>query len=264
MLKLWNHFTAKELEMTDKEKPVAAIVVGSCEQHARHLPLGTDLILGEAMVKEAARKADSTVFMLPSIPYGFSRHHLAFTGTLSLEQEELAHMIETIFYRVHSYGFRKLLVINSHGGNSAALHIGVNELGAKYGVNLVMAKYWDFAGEYIEKQWRETPLGGLGHAGEMETALMMHIMPELVREKEIIDYKIPQGGNRWFNADMFAKNAVVMYNNFEIYSPDGNVGMGQYGTAEKGKALFEYCTDRLAEFLDEFWADNRYTSDKTI
>lgn len=264
MLKMWSHFTAKELKEAVKDDPVAAMVVGSCEQHARHLPLGTDLILGEAVLKGAAEKAQNPVFMLPSIPYGFSRHHLGFTGTVSLEQEELAHMVETIFYRVHSYGFRKLLVLNSHGGNSAALHYGLNELGAKYGIKLVMAKYWDFAGEYIEHQWRESPRGGLGHAGEMETALMMHVMPGLVREREIVDYEIPRGGNRWFNADMFAKNVVVMYNNFEIYSPDGNVGMGQYASAEKGKVLFDYCTDCLAEFLDEFWVDNLYTSDKTI
>lgn len=259
MLKFWNQFTAKELEHMDKEHSVAAIVVGSCEQHARHLPLGTDLILGEAVLKRAAKKAEGAVLMLPSIPYGFSRHHLHFTGTISLEQEELAAVIETIFYTIHSYGFKRLLVINSHGGNSAALQYALNELGANYGIKLIFARYWDFVGDYIQNQWRESPLGGLGHAGEMETALMMHIAPELVRKNEITGYQIPQGGNRWFNADMFAKNSVVMYNDFDIYSPDGNVGMAQFATPEKGKALFEYCTDCLAEFLDNFWVDNLYT-----
>lgn len=259
MLLMWNELTTCEMDKLNKQDAVAVLVVGSCEQHACHLPLGTDTILGDAIVKAAAEKATGAIVMLPSVPYGFSKHHMDFSGTVSLEQSELATLVGTIFKMVHDTGFDKLAVINAHGGNSAALHYALNELGSEYGIKLIFVKYWDFAAEYIASHWRETPLGGIGHAGEMETALMMQVAPELVRQEKIIDYQLPKGGNGWFHSDMFAKNSVVMYNNFNIYSPDGNVGMAQYASADKGKLLFDYCTDRLAEFLDGFWVDNPYT-----
>lgn len=258
MLREWSHCTSKEIAKMEKDTSIVVMVAGSCEQHARHLPLNIDTFLGEAIVKRAAEKSKKTVLLLPSMPYGFSMHHMDFPGSLSATQEELSEIIQTVFSQVHHHGFQNMAVINAHGGNSAALHGALNELGSRYGMKLILAKYWDFAAEYIEAAWRESPLGGIGHAGEMETALMMHLAPEQVRSEEVKDYEIPRGGSRWYNADMFAKNAIVMYNNFNMYSPDGNVGMAQYANAEKGERLFEYCTDRLAEFFDEFWNHNQY------
>lgn len=258
MLEIWGNHSSKEIAGIDKESAIAVLVAGSCEQHARHLPLNTDTILGEAVVKAAAEKSGRRVLLLPSLPYGFSKHHLNFQGSVSLEQQELSSVVTTIFKTVHSYGFKNLAVVNAHGGNSASLHYGLNELGSRYGIKLIFTKYWDLAADYIQSEWRESPLGGLGHAGEMETSLMMYLAPELVRAEEITGYQIPEGGNGWFNPDMFAKNTIVMYNDFNLYSPDGNVGLAQYATAEKGRLLFEYCSDRMAELFDGFWVDNQY------
>lgn len=259
MLLKWGTCTSCELARMDRSESIAVLVAGSCEQHARHLPLLTDTILGEAVVRAAAEKSEKQILLLPSLPYGFSRHHMNFAGSISMEQEELSSLVQTIFTAVHVHGFKNLAVINSHGGNTAALHTALNELGSRFGIKLILAKYWDFAAEFIESQWRDSPPGGLGHGGEMETALMMHIAPELVRGEEITGYQLPKGGNRWFQADMFAKNTIVMYNNFDIYSADGNVGMAQYATPEKGRLLFEHCSGRLAEFFDGFWNENLYT-----
>lgn len=258
MLEIWGNHTSAEIEAMDRQDTIVAMVAGSCEQHARHLPLNTDTILGEAVTKAAAEKSEKKVLLLPTIPYGFSKHHLKFTGSVSIEQEEMASVVATVFKTVHSYGFKNLLVVNSHGGNSVSLQYALNELGSKYGVKLIFAKYWDFAADYIQNKWRDSPVGGLGHAGEMETALMMYLAPELVRMGEIKDYKLPEGGNNWFNADMFAKNSIVMYNDFNLYSPDGNVGLAQYATPEKGRELFEYCSSRMAELFNGFWVDNQY------
>lgn len=258
MLRLWSQMTSAELQSMDKEHVVAALIVGSCEQHACHLPLGTDTILGEAVVKAAAQKAEGEIVLLPTISYGFSMHHRNFAGTVSLEQAELSAIVETVFTQVYSYGFDRLAVISSHGGNSAALHYALNELGAKKGIKLIFCRYWDFSCDFIQSEWRNSPPGGLGHAGEMETALMMHVASSLVQQDRMVDYQLPKGGNQWFHADMFAKNSVVMYNDFNSYSPYGNVGIAQYATAERGKVLFDFLSGRLAEFLDGFWSDNPY------
>lgn len=258
MLYWWNEMSSPEMQRVDKQQAIVALVVGSCEQHACHLPLGTDVFLGQSILEEAAKKAKTPVYLLPTLPYGFSAHHMHFPGSITLEQSVLEKLVENIFSSVSHWGFHNLLVLNSHGGNSTALQFALNELGARYGIKLIFTRYWDHAAEYIEK-WRSTGPGGIGHAGEMETSLMLHIAPHLVREKEMKPYQVATG-NAWFGPDMFANNRVIMYNNFEKYSNYGNVGQGQYATKEKGEALFAYVTDQLADFLDHFWKNNAWVT----
>ena len=257
MIRLWNELTVPNFRKLMEEKPVAAVVVGSCEQHARHLPLGTDTILGEYMLKEAARKSKSTVLMLPTVSYGFSMHHMAYPGSVSLNQSTLVAAIEDIFLAVRKTGLKRLLALSSHGGNTASLQYAMNELGAKHGIKLIFTRYWDHAASYIQNEWRESEMGGLGHAGEMETALMMAVRPELVDRSQLDGYAIAPG-NDWFGPDMFASNRIMMYNAFNEYAKDGNVGLPAYASAQKGQVLCEYVTDRLAEFIDGFWEDNPY------
>lgn len=255
MLITWPEQSSPQIGAADKRQAVAAVVVGSCEQHARHLPLGTDTILGEAVLREAAKKAGAPVYVLPSIPYGFSHHHRKFPGTVSLEQETLKCLVENIFICAHASGFQRLLMLNAHGGNSAALQFALNELGASYGIKAIFARYWDFAADYIAS-WRESAPGGIGHAGELETSLMLAVRPDLVDTGQLDGYFPAKGKCPWFHPDMFAPNQITMYNDFSLYSPDGNVGEPAYASREKGERLCAYIAGQLAAFLDGFWEEN--------
>jgi creatinine amidohydrolase len=256
MIKPWAECSSAHIKRNVKKTDIAALVVGSCEQHARHLPLGTDTIIGEYILAESAKKAAAAVYMLPSLAYGFSHHHLNFAGSVSMEQETLAALVRNIMLHARSAGFTRFLIMNAHGGNMPALHFAVNELGSKHGLKAILIKYWDFFAGYI-KEWRDTPLGGIGHAGEMETSCMLRIRPDLVDMSLLSGYECAKG-NEWFNPDMFAPNRITMFNMFEVFSPYGNVGKPDSATAEKGGKLLEYATEKIAAFLDGFWEENPF------
>ncbi len=250
MLLDWNKFTSPYFDVVGSED-IAVLVVGSCEQHAKHLPVGTDSIIGNYIARAAAEKAKKNIYLLPSIEYGFSHHHYPFKGTISLSQETLVAITKDIVEGAAKSGFRHFVLLNSHGGNSVPLGYALNEIGQKSDINLVLIKYWDFLSEKMA-ELRRTEIGGIGHAGEMETSLMLHIIPQLADMATDYQYELAKG-NKWFNPDMFAKNYLSQYKPFTYYSEKGNIGTCEYATKEKGEVLLNFATDLIAEFLDSYF-----------
>lgn len=250
MLLEWRDLASPECSAM-AEKGVAALVIGSCEQHGLHLPLGTDVYLGEAVMRRAAERAVREVVLLPSVAYGFSAHHMDFPGSITLTQKTLAAMITEVMSGVISAGFTKAVLVVSHGGNSPAVHTAVNELGIAFPqCSVAMLRYWDFMTEFMETL-RDSPLGGIGHAGEMETSMMMALYPHLVGD-EWENYSLAQG-NDWYHPDMFAHNRVTVYRRFRDISPYGNVGVCQDASREKGEKILNYLGEEIGKFLDGYF-----------
>lgn len=250
MRKYWDELKAPDFKKVSS-RDVAVLVIGSCEQHGKHLPTGTDAILGKKIAELAAEKSRKKVYVLPPIAYGFSAHHMDFKGSITLKQSTLSAVLQELTQGVLAAGITNVVFLLSHGGNSAAVHTAVNELGQKYEQgNFVMLKYWDFMREFAQ-DIRETPLGGIGHAGEMETSLMKAIRPELVGEN-ISDYRLAEG-NEWYHPDMFASSKITIYQNFKDVSPYGNVGVCETASSEKGEKILSYVTGEIARFLDEYF-----------
>lgn len=250
MKRYWDELKSPDFKNVS-DQDIAVLVVGSCEQHGQHLPTGTDVMLGEKIAELAAEKSCREVYVLPPIAYGFSVHHMGFQGSLTLRQSTLSAVLQDLAKGILITGISNIVFLISHGGNSAAVHTAVNELGQKYKQgNFVMLKYWDFMREFVQKI-RETPLGGMGHAGEMETSLMKVIRPELVGE-DIADYKLAEG-NEWYHPDMFAFNRITVYQNFKDISAYGNVGTCDTASLQKGKKILSYVTGEIARFWDEYF-----------
>lgn len=249
MLKEWKELNSVDFRGIQKED-AAILVIGSCEQHGLHLPMGTDVFLGEEVIRRAAKCAKRRIFLLPSISYGFSAHHMDFPGSITLSQETLCHMIIEVVSCVIKAGFGKVILVVSHGGNSPSVHMAVNELGIRCtGSNIIMLRYWDFMREFME-ELRDSPMGGIGHAGEMETSMMMAALPHLVKEGWE-NYTLTQG-NEWYHPDMFAANRITVYKRFRDISEWGNVGVCDCASAEKGERIFEYLGAEIGRFLDEY------------
>ena len=250
MLLEWRDLASSECSAM-AEKGGAALVMGSCEQHGLHLPLGTDVYLGEAVMRRAAERAVREVVLLPSVAYGFSAHHMDFPGSITLTQKTLAAMITEVMSGVISAGFTKAVLVVSHGGNSPAVHTAVNELGIAFPqCSVAMLRYWDFMTEFMETL-RDSPLGGIGHAGEMETSMMMALYPHLVGDGWE-NYSLAQG-NDWYHPDMFAHNRVTVYRRFRDKSPYGNVGVCQDASREKGEKILSYLGEELGKYLDGYF-----------
>lgn len=250
MLIKWNECLSSHFGNI-QEEDIALITVSSLEQHALHLPTGTDEYIGQTVAEEAARKSKRKVYMMPSVNYGFSYHHLKFKGSVSIKQAGLIGMIKDIIKCVYNTGFRNIVILNAHGGNMPALSVAINELGTEKIGNIALIRYWDFIGDFISKV-RESDLGGIGHAGELETSLMMYIKPELVQKEKLQGYRLAEG-NKWYSPDMFAKNKVTIYKDFSDISATGNVGISDFASEQKGKEILDYTTDQISEFLNVFF-----------
>lgn len=250
MLSLWNEIVAEDFDAKDA---VAVLCVGSCEQHGLHLPLGTDAMLAEAVAKDAARLANAKMVLLPVQKIGYSPHHRGFNGCVTLSQDAMFHYILEICLCIYANGFRKLMIVNGHGGNQSCLQTVVNELGARGYRQALLVRYWDLIADQIN-DLRTSQSGGMGHAGEFETSMMLHYYPELVKVERIKDYP-PAQGNRYHGPDLFAKNCIYQYKCFDEYSKDGNVGQPKLASAEKGAEFAHLAAQALADLADDFLAN---------
>jgi creatinine amidohydrolase len=150
---------------------VVLIPVGSLEQHGDHLPVGCDSILVEAIAREAAQLAKVDILITPTLWCGVSPHHLRFGATATISADTLLNLTCELVESVRTWADR-VAILNGHGGNREAL--------AKLALELAvpMASYWDLAPEAMAQF--EADSGLIGHAGQVETSLMMAISPGLV------------------------------------------------------------------------------------
>lgn len=251
MIKNWNELTPADFE---RKKLTAILCVGSCEQHSSYLPLGTDSLIGESIVKGAGNITKTELVMLPTQNIGYSPHHRDFNGCLTLQQDVMFNYLLDICFSVFDSGVSKLIIINSHGGNQSCLQTVVNELGSKGKENVILVRYWDLISEEID-DIRESSKGGMGHAGEFETSLMLYLYPELVIKEKISMNEIIEG-NEWHNPDMFSKNQIYIYKPFIKYSFEGYIGQSHYGSKEKGEVIYDKIINKLSKLIDAFSMDD--------
>ena len=153
--------------------------VGSTEQHGRHLPLGTDAMVPTALARRLGER--TSVLVAPTVTYGMSLHHLGFPGSVSLRPETLAHVLEDILRSLYRHGFRRVFVLNGHGGNVAPLRVALtNVMGDLTDLTVKVRQWWHEPA--VDELLREA-MGELrmGHADAGETAPMLALRPDLVR-----------------------------------------------------------------------------------
>ena len=252
MLLYWYETTAADFAFADA---VGVLSIGSCEQDGDYLPVGTDGLIGWRLVQAAAERAESPVLLLPPQQVGYSPHHRAFPGCLTLSQETMFRYLLELCQCAFDNGLTRLLLVNSHGGNQSCLQTVVNELGARYDYRPLLVRYWDLIADTAAER-RSSGSGGMGHAGEFETSVMQYLYPELVRP-ERFGQRPAAAGNRYHSPDLFARNAVYQYKPFQEYDRRGNVGQPQLASAEKGEAFFLAAADQLAKLID-FYRHNRF------
>jgi creatinine amidohydrolase len=153
--------------------------VGSTEQHGRHLPLSTDALVPTELARRLGKRTG--VLVAPLLPYGMSLHHLGFPGSLSLRPETLAQVLEDLLRSLYRHGFRRVFVLNGHGGNTASLQVALVNVTSDLPDLAVKLRQW----------WREPAVSELlqdaigvtrpRHADAGETAPVLALRPDLVR-----------------------------------------------------------------------------------
>ncbi len=162
-------------------RDTVVVAFGATEQHGRHLPLATDALLGDELARRVADQLDA--FVAPTVRVGCSSHHLAFAGTLSLREETFAAIVADLVRSLAAGGFRRAVLLPSHGGNFAPLGSAVGALPGDAGIEVAALTDVGVLLTIAElgAEAHGVPLGAGGlHAGEWETSMMLAIAPGLV------------------------------------------------------------------------------------
>lgn len=249
-----SEFTWLEAKQLVNNNGVIVVPTAAFEQHGHHLPLDTDTRLVSFVAEESCKLAKERgipVAVLPTVWTGFSPHHMNFAGSITLSMNTFNTVIKEICESLWHHGFRKILLLNGHGGNGPLLKSLVADLHFSSGVRVAAASYWDYVIPFI-KEWRETPPGGIFHACEMETSLVLHLSEELVKQEQV--KKAPWfPKSKYLTGDLTVGGTVSTSFDFAEITEEGVAGDAKSATKEKGEELFNVITNSVAEFIEEFY-----------
>jgi creatinine amidohydrolase len=248
----WRRLRADQLRERAKADAIVIVPVGSLEQHGPHLPVEIDSLLGEAVALKTARLvADKeNVVVLPMLWTGLSEHHMSFGGTVTLDNATFLAVIECICRSVVRHGFRRIVLLNGHGGNDNALRVAADELSPKLEVPIIQFTYWYAAEKTIagllERQ------SNLWHACEAETSMCMALRPELVAEDRIAMAEV----NRTPEVADLVGPGIYRWRSLQSQSSAGVVGYPSAASRAKGEKLLEAISRDLAAKITnkELWA----------
>lgn len=212
------------------------VVLGSTEQHGRHLVFGTDVIEPWEI---ARRVSDRTgVLVAPPLCYGMSLHHLVFPGSLSLRPHTLSLVVADLLHSAYQHGFSRILILNGHGGNVPAIQVALAEvLNELHGLHVRLESWWTSA---EVKAVFETAFGTPGgHADAGETSVVLAARPEVVRLDRAA-YNPDAPAHDFLTGDVFLE-----------HYPNGVIGGDpRQGSAEVGEQAIEAAVTRCVRWLE--------------
>jgi creatinine amidohydrolase len=232
---------------------IFVVPLGSMEQHGKHLPLFTDSLIIGQVADRVEELCSDRIVLLPVQWLGHSPHHRRF-GCVSLDLIPYIEMIRGMCRSLVAMGARRILLLNGHGGNDIPCKAALRELKSEFealpDLYIAYAAYWNLAAAEFTAI-RESPAGGMGHACEMETSVMLAVHPELVDTA-----KATRGGpseeRGYRTVDMLKALPYFMISEFDEFSESGVIGMPEFATPEKGKQFLEAAAQATARFLGEF------------
>ncbi len=248
----WAELTTADFAALDPAKTVAILPVAAIEQHGPHLPLSVDATINEGILAEAAAKApsDLSFLILPEQSIGRSEEHLAFPGTLTIAPDTLAKAWGEIGHCVHRAGLRKLLIFNSHGGQPQVLDIVARDLRVTLGMLVAWCNWWRL-GLPDEGMPEDEELAHGIHGGALETAIMLHLRPDLVRQDKIADFRSLSQEMAQDYALLSPLGQTAFAWMTQDLNPSGAVGDATQASADLGRRLVAHAADRLLLFLEE-------------
>lgn len=175
---LLTEMTWPEVKEALKRNPVVIIPVGSIEQHGRHLPLGSDHFGALRTAIDAARRTAAIV--APATYVGVSAHHLGFPGTMTLSPDTLVQVLFEVGTSLASHGFHRIILLNAHGGNETACKYAAEKITKHTTATAIVLGIDDLVRTYPRETLDKLDI----HAGQMETAEMLHLVPHLVNMAE--------------------------------------------------------------------------------
>jgi creatinine amidohydrolase len=242
----FHEMTSGQLEAIKHEQVVVVLPIAAVEQHGPHLPTGTDTIICHAVAETVEQRHADSVLLLPTMWLGASSHHLRFGATLTAELSTYVTLLCEIIRPLLLDGYRRVLVLNGHGGNIDPMRVALRQLQPEFPDTLLTAGcYWSPGDAEIVKRL-EGENKFVGHACEFETSMIMHLRPELVDTDRVAhagDWLPDQVQGMYVCRDMMQRTHA------------GATGRADLASAEKGAALFEAAVSGVERFVQTVLAE---------
>lgn len=236
------NLTSPEFAERIKECKAIFVVIGSCEQHGHHMPLDTDNIIGLHTALVIAEKTKSLV--LPPVNYGQVWSARKFSGTIALSTETLKNIIHDIVVSLEMHGAKYIILWSGHNGNLTTMREAARELLDKYNWHNVWYMLPEMKGDLI-KNLLETPMpGGVAHAGELETSMLLAIRPDLVRMDKAT-HEVPE----------ISKHISYRPISWDEFIQTGAFGAADLGSVEKGNAIMQAIIDDSVRVINSLIPD---------
>lgn len=224
---------------------LAIIPAGSTEQHGPHLPLQSDTAFCLYLCRRAARMVYPIALVTAPVSIGISRHHIKFAGSLSLRPETFIDNIFDIAWSMKQHGVDKIVIINGHGGNQAAVKMAARKIHDELGLTSAAISYWELLEDKKAYEILGTSPSGSypGHASEFETSLSLVIQPEHVRK----DRMTGSEGLVFPPYERFLSKSEIEHSKTGV--PKGDPRLA---SREKGEKLIKEIVGEIASFLKNF------------
>jgi len=238
---MWKFLTAADLRSLAEAGAIVVLPVASMEQHGPHLPVGVDSILCEHVCRVAAEAVDAVpVTVAPTLWCGMAEHHMAFGGTFTFDIPTYSAVLLCLLKSIARHGFTRVLIVNGHGGNVAALAAFLPDLARETGLTIRVTTYFEQARAALAEVLQDQE--SVHHACEAETSMMLVAAPETVRLEKLGQAHGPPRSTA-------EPAGVARYRSFRDITPSGVIGDARRADRDKGERLMAACRDGIAAVL---------------
>jgi creatinine amidohydrolase len=232
---------------------VILIPIGHTEQHGFHLPLSVDTIIIDSIAQGTANKVPTRSFPLPVMPYGVSTHRSSFAATLNVGGRAFEDFWVAVIDVLAARGFDRFYLMSGHGGNSSFLVNIVKYSGERHR-RIFCATAWLHTsgkiGAAALEKYRSSPVGGMGHACELETSYLLHLRPDLCRMERVVD-EMDFVATPDYYMDWIEGGSLIANPPWDDDTKTGAYGAGSHATAEKGRLWLEAAIEEKAAHVEE-------------
>lgn len=243
---------------------VVLIPIGHTEQHGLHLPLATDTLIIDAIGRGTGASLPGEATILPVMPYGVSTHRPSFAGTLNAGGRAFEDFWVNVIDILAGRGFKLFYLLNGHGGNSSFIINAIKYAGERHR-RIFCATAWLYLsgpdGIASLEKYRESGIGGMGHACELETSLILHLKPSLVHMDRVVDETSFISTPSYY-MDWVEGGALIANPPWDDDTATGAYGAGSLATAEKGKIWFQAAIDEKVAHVKEIHLQQRLREER--
>jgi creatinine amidohydrolase len=232
-----------EIEEYLKENDTVLVPVGSTEQHGKHMAVDTDAFTAQEISLRVAQKTG--VLVAPVISYGYSPHHMNFKGSITLKFQTLVNILKEVCSSLIHHGFRKIVIMNAHGGNRNPIRQALKEIQDETGKRVYGVMVYPSAGGFGSEGIKVIEQVGGGHACELETSVGLELGHRILLDKA------EKWKPEYSSIDPKYRGRIAAAYMFDESTSIGSLGDPTLATREKGKILVDAVVNDLAEFIED-------------